>query len=265
MALVTKSGHGMGWKRRTGRPPFPTLIPVTAPDAALPVTVDLRHQFLPAFDQGQLSTCTCNSIADIVEHELLRQHVTVPYHRSRLFPYYYSGVLEGDTGDDGRYLDDVLHAVEQYGTPPEKDWPYDPTLIGVEPSAAAQQAALPRRVTKASQIPVDLVALKTAVANGYACMIAVPVFESFESQQVASTGVVPLPSPGEPLYGYHCMTVAGYTDVAIAGVPAGYLIVLNSWGTFGLNGYVLLPYAWIGGFATGAALTTELIAIEVVS
>jgi hypothetical protein len=268
MEIVTPNGHGLGYMKRTGRPALPGFVPVAVPGAAQPAVVDMRNQFLPAFDQGQYGTCTCNTIAAQVEHALLRQHVTVPYHRSRLYPYYYSGVIEGNTGDVGRDPRDVLTAVEQHGIPPEKDWPYNPAeLLGTEPSAAAQHAADRRHIVKAYEVPIALTAVLTALANGYSVGIAFPVYDSFESVGAQTTGVVPIPQAGEQLLGYHETTIGGYTKTALPDVPANYLLVLNSWGTgWGKDGWIFLPFAWIGGTAPdGQALTQELIAVELVT
>ncbi len=66
------------------------------------------------------------------------------------------------------------------------------------------------------------------------------VYESFESDSVASTGVVPMPSPNEQLLGGHAVVLVGYDDTKKV------WIVRNSWGTnWGQAGYFTMPYAYL--------------------
>ena len=64
------------------------------------------------------------------------------------------------------------------------------------------------------------------------------VYESFESPEVAQTGVMPIPQPGEQPLGGHAVLAVGYDDAKQV------LIVRNSWGTaWGDGGYFYMPYA----------------------
>jgi C1A family cysteine protease len=66
------------------------------------------------------------------------------------------------------------------------------------------------------------------------------VYESFESQSVASTGHAPMPKPKEPLLGGHAVVAVGYDD------SKQWFVVRNSWGTnWGLSGYFTMPYAYL--------------------
>jgi C1A family cysteine protease len=66
------------------------------------------------------------------------------------------------------------------------------------------------------------------------------VYESFESAEVASTGVAPLPSPGEAAVGGHCVLLVGYSDAG------GTWLLRNSWSAgWGASGYFTLPYAYL--------------------
>ncbi len=268
MALATPGGRGLGYRLREGRVPLRTLQVEHDTGVVLPASVDLRHMFLPAFDQGSYGTCTCNGAASQMEYELLRQHVGVPYHRSRSFPYYWSGFMEGNTGDTGRDPVDVFRAVNVYGDCPEKDWPYYPTvLIGEKPTSAALKAAERRRFLQWYSVPKDVTAVKQALAYGYSVGIALEVWSSFEAPETLRTGIIPLPGPDEELLGGHYMVLGGYADAALPGVPAGHFVVLNSWGLgVGVRGWMFLPYAFITGTAPrGDVLTYELIALELVS
>ena len=66
------------------------------------------------------------------------------------------------------------------------------------------------------------------------------VYESFMSEQVATTGEVPLPPRGEKLIGGHAVVAIGYDD------SIQRFIVRNSWGPkWGIKGYCTMPYAYL--------------------
>jgi C1A family cysteine protease len=66
------------------------------------------------------------------------------------------------------------------------------------------------------------------------------VYESFESDAVAQSGVVPMPSSGEKVLGGHCMLVVGYD------ASARVFIVRNSWGkSWGMKGYCTMPFEYL--------------------
>ena len=78
------------------------------------------------------------------------------------------------------------------------------------------------------------------LAEGYPFVFGFTVYESFESQSVADTGVVPMPGSGEAVLGGHCVVAVGYDD------SKRQFIIRNSWGTgWGLNGYCLMPYEYL--------------------
>jgi C1A family cysteine protease len=67
--------------------------------AALPEAVDLRPQFPPAFNQGEIGSCTANAIAAALRFESRRQkQKDFPF--SRLFIYYCEREVEGTVGED---------------------------------------------------------------------------------------------------------------------------------------------------------------------
>ena len=61
------------------------------------------------------------------------------------------------------------------------------------------------------------------------------------TQEVSDTGIMPIPSYYE-LAGY---PVGGH-EVVVVGYEPGYLIVLNSWGSYwGLNGFFKMPVEYL--------------------
>jgi C1A family cysteine protease len=66
------------------------------------------------------------------------------------------------------------------------------------------------------------------------------VYESFESDQVASSGTANMPGPDETALGGHAVMAVGYDDAKSR------FIVRNSWGAgWGMSGYFTIPYAYV--------------------
>lgn len=271
MPSTTPNGRGLGYRRDPHRPKLLTLAERVDRVVVTPPYVDLRPHFLPIIDQGSYGTCTACACCAMFEYELLRQHVPVPHNKSRLFSYYNAGLKEGngeEHKDDGRDPHYNFASMAADGLCDELLWPYTPErTIFTKPSSIAYTAATHRKALNWLFIPDDVAQLKQALAQGYSVGIAIAVWESFESSTVATTGIVPLPAPGEQLLGGHMLVVVGYSDTALAGVPAEHLIVRNSWGIgFGDHGYVYLPYEWINATGNdGQPLTWDMLALEMIT
>ena len=54
--------------------------------------------------------------------------------------------------------------------------------------------------------------IQQPISSGYPFVVGFTVYDSFESNEVAKTGILPLPSPGEKVLGGHCVLVVGYDD-----------------------------------------------------
>jgi C1A family cysteine protease len=92
----------------------------------------------------------------------------------------------------------------------------------------------------------DATSMKSAIAAGLGIVLGISVYASFESDTVATSGVVPLPGKCESLLGGHCVYICGFTDVALPDIPAQYFIGRNPWGVgWGLKGYFAIPYAYL--------------------
>jgi C1A family cysteine protease len=66
------------------------------------------------------------------------------------------------------------------------------------------------------------------------------VYESFESDEVASTGVAPMPGVSEMVLGGHAVMAVGYDD------KSSRFLARNSWGLdWGMGGYFTMPYAYL--------------------
>lgn len=206
----------------------------------LPPVVDLRPHMPPVYDQGQLGSCTANMIAAAVDYERSRQGL--PFITpSRLAIYYWERSLEHTTHSDaGATIRDAYKVVNSKGAPPETDWPYDVSKFAHAPPAKATADAKKDRVVQYEAVPQTLTTMQQVLASELAIGVGISVYESFESPQVAQSGIVPLPHPGEQLLGGHAVLVVGYD------APRGAWIVRNSWGTgWGQAGYFNLPFSYL--------------------
>ena len=209
--------------------------------AKLPTKIDLRSHCPPIYDQGQLGSCTGNAIAGAVQFEREKQKLTPDFVPSRLFIYYGERVIEGTVeSDSGAQIRDGIKVVAKQGVPPETDWPYDIAKFAQKPPPAAFQDALKDKAVQYSRLAQTLNQMKGCLASGYPFVFGFTVYDSFESQEVAQSGVVNLPAAGESVVGGHAVLCVGYDD------SQNRFIVRNSWGTgWGMKGYFTMPYAYL--------------------
>ena len=207
----------------------------------LPQSVDLRAQCPPVYDQGELGSCTANAIAGALEFDQIKQkeQEATP---SRLFIYYNERLKEGTVNSDsGAAIRDGVKSVNSQGVCPESDWPYDIGQFTVQPSQQCYQEALLHRSVAYQRVKQDVTHIKAALAAGYPVVFGFTVYTSFESAQVASTGVVPLPGLDESVLGGHAVVAVGYDDAK------QWFVIRNSWSDqWGDKGYCYMPYAYLG-------------------
>lgn len=201
-----------------------------------PSNVDLRANCSAIEDQGNLGSCTGNAIAGVVEY--LCRKARKPIDVSRLFIYYQERVYEGTVNyDSGAYIRDGIKVVNKIGVPTENLWPYNVNKFSYRPSQAAYVNAGTRKAVSYQRC-TDFSSVKSAIAQGYPVVIGFDVYESFESDTVAATGLMPYPNKNvEQLLGGHAVVLVGYNDTTQR------FIARNSWGTgWGDRGYFYMPY-----------------------
>jgi C1A family cysteine protease len=216
--------------------------PIAAP-AKLPPVVDLRSKCPKVYNQGQLGSCTGNSIAGAIEFDLKKQKAKT-FTPSRLFIYYNERVIEHTVkSDSGAQIRDGIKAVNKLGAPPETMWPYSdksPGPFEQRPTSAAFKEAAKHQVVSYQRVSRSLAQMKGCLASGYPFVLGFSVYESFESSAVARTGDAPMPSAGESQLGGHAVVAVGYDD------KSQRFMFRNSWGTsWGKKGYFTLPYAYL--------------------
>ncbi len=206
----------------------------------LPRSVDLRSECPAVYDQGQLGSCTGNGIAGAIEFDQRKQG-NKEFTPSRLFIYYNERVIEGTVSQDsGAQVRDGIKSVATLGAPPETDWAYNIGEFAQKPPAEAYLDAKLDLVSSYSRVAQSLTQMQGCLAEGYPFVFGFTVYESFEGQQVADTGLVPMPSHGEKVVGGHCVVAVGYDD------SQRHFIIRNSWGAgWGIKGYCYMPYEYL--------------------
>jgi C1A family cysteine protease len=204
--------------------------------------VDPRADLPDVFDQGQLGSCTANAVAAAVQYDA-KLNGSDPGFLSRLWIYYYERKVEGSPADQdtGAYGRDGFKVCKTIGVPLENGWPYDIAKFSDEPPASLAEEAQQHRISNYRSVPRNVDSMKAVLSNRQTIAFGFTVYESFESQEVAHTGIVPMPTRDERTLGGHEVLLVGY----LKNEP-NYALVRNSWGTgWGIEGYFLMPWAYI--------------------
>ena len=246
-------------KRKLQTPPWPTRLnklgfgwvpdvpdhrdflygAVTPVPATLPQRVDLKPSCSPVENQGNLGSCTANALVGALE--FLERKDNVPFaDLSRLFIYYGEREIEHTVkSDSGAMIRDGIKTLAKQGVCSEKRWPYVVSKFVAKPAAACYKEALQHQITSYRRI-VTLDEMRTCLAEGYPFVFGFTVYENFESQQVAKTGILEMPQPGERSLGGHAVMAVGYDDANKR------FFVRNSWGAgWGQKGYFTMPYDYL--------------------
>ena len=250
LRTVPAMGH-YGWKRdlpKANRPKYH----VRRPGVTRAPLVDFRTgaYMPPILDQGQLGSCTANSVAGVIRYLQAKEGCKSIYTPSRLAIYYWERAKEGTTDQDaGATIDDQMYIVKTIGAPDERLWPYDVSKFTVKPPELVEVAAHLDTVPTEFEIDTGLDGIMDSLEQGFPVSFGFVVYNSFESAEVARTGIVPMPNQrswyefwksADYVVGGHAVWICGYD------INKKIVIVANSWGKYwGDNGYFYLPFDYI--------------------
>ena len=217
--------------------------------------VDLRPLMPPVYDQGDLGSCTANAITAAYQFDEIKEKETSVFQPSRLFVYYGERTIENTVSDDaGAIIADGMKVIHNVGVCPENPvgtfpagccWPYDPSKFDQKPPKACFDLAKKHRSVTYRRVMQSLGQLRQALIAGFPVVFGFTVFESFESDPVAKTGLMPMPGPKEENMGGHAVLMCGFDDTKVIGDQTGAFLVRNSWGAgWGEGGYFWMPYAY---------------------
>jgi C1A family cysteine protease len=201
----------------------------------IPKVVDLRSKMPPVYEQGDLGSSTANALVGVVDS------MKVGLKGSRLFAYYNERRLDHIlTETTVNTLSEGVKSLEKYGLCSELEYPYTTKSANVCPPKQCYTSASKISTIRSRNVLNDLSQIKLALSSNTPIVVAIQVYDSFESDAVAQTGMVPMPQVKEQLLGGHSVVVCGFDD------NRQHFIVRNSWGpNWGDRGYFYLPYLYL--------------------
>lgn len=206
----------------------------------LPESTERRNfkNFPFRWDQGSIGSCTGHGAAAGFIRALIKNNQPI-YDPSRLYAYYNAREDDCKAEDSGASIRDVIKGLNKYGLCKEETWPYIPSKFAVKPSDQAYTEGEKHQTLEYYRIyPVTKEAIMSAIYEGYAIVYGQILYESFMSEEVARTGIVPYPKCWEDQVGGHCKCVTDYEEAGV--------FELNSWGrTWGSDGGCLIPWKYI--------------------
>jgi C1A family cysteine protease len=232
----------LGWHRQL--PDFRDFkLTLTKEDELAPRLpfVDLTPNMPPIYDQDGIGCCTGEAICGSVEFEMIKKNMK--FYPSILFVYANERIMEGTplTDDSGGYIRDGIKSVNKYGVCSGKTWPFSQWRMTIKPSKIAYTEALLHQALKYQAVRQNQNDFEVLLSKSWPIVIGIAVYDSFLSDEVSRTGVVPMPDPQrESLQGGHAVLVVGYDG------PNRLFIVRNSWGIeWGKRGYFTIPYEYV--------------------
>jgi len=225
---MTRKIQRYGWKRDNPDHRDLKFAAVHRVEAlSVPPAYSLKPTIKFVFDQGDLGSCTANST--MLMWEMTHGPAPDGGHWSRMFTYIESLIYERSYPQDaGAELRDVMKVLATKGTPPDSEFPYVVKNFPHKPSHGVIVDARKDKIVTYSRL-TERADFLNCLASGHPFVFGFTVYESFESDEVAKTGVVPMPGKNEKEMGGHAVCCVGY-DQNFQGTGELYYLVQNSWG-----------------------------------
>ncbi len=207
----------------------------------LPDAFDLQPMMPPVYDQGSQGSCGPNSLCGILQFLAMMQQLSDQSLQSRAFVYWITRQLMGTTDQDsGVDNPTMLKALKQFGYIPDTEMPYNDQDYTTQPSSQDYADALPHAVDGYAGVDQNEQTISASIAAKQPVLFGFTVYESMLSQQVARTGMVPMPTGRDRVAGGHDVVLVGYDSTKRL------YKFRNSWSiSWGQNGYGFFPYDYV--------------------
>jgi C1A family cysteine protease len=207
--------------------------------ADLPQTVDLRPNCSPVEDQGQVGSCTANALVGALEYLEIKSGTPL-VDLSRLFLYYNERLIENDVEqDNGAQIRDGIKSLAQTGICPESEWPYIEPRFAMKPADQCYADAADHKISAYFRLD-NLNDMLHCLAFGFPFVFGFTVYDYFESDDMAHTGILHMPTDGEGCLGGHAICAVGYDQ------STKMFLIRNSWGpSWGIGGHFWMPFDYI--------------------
>jgi C1A family cysteine protease len=204
---------------------------------SVPLHVDLREWGGPIKDQGEEGSCTGHAFSSAREWIARKYEKASPILSPQCL-YVEELIADGSfPKDDGAMPRTGCQVLTAKGCCEASLYPYVAGQFTAPTPAQAQNAL--KYKTGAYHRIGSLRDFLSCLADptAWPVLVGFAVYESFMSQQVADTGVMPIPKPGEERQGGHEVLCLGYD------FPKQLALMQNSWGDgWGQRGYFWMPF-----------------------
>lgn len=207
---------------------------------AITTSLDLSTKMDIIYDQGSIGSCVANAASWALKYN---KPTLSP---SRLYLYYYARLFDFQQGDnkpnidDGTTIQQGFRVLNKKGVCTETLYPYIVSKQGQQPPSSLDKGALFNRVIQYAPVSQEINYMKNLLKMGYPFVFGILVYQSFMTNTVTRTGIVPMPTSGERILGGHAICAVGYDDTTQM------IKFANSWGRgWGNRGYGYIPYAYI--------------------
>ena len=232
------SKYCLGWKKQKDDSRDIKYKAIAYDGLVLPTSYSLQSRMPFVYQQGQLGSCTSQGIAALIEYDVVKQGLPA-FTPSRLFIYYNERDMEGNVNEDsGASIRDGIKSINDIGVCSEALWPYDINKFANRPDDVCYTDGKQNKSLLYSAVNQTEYSLNHAIYHGYPIVFGFKVYENFENDTVATTGVMAMPVGSD--IGGHCVVIVGYDD------DKRVYRIRNSWGPqWGLQGYFDMPYEYM--------------------
>jgi hypothetical protein len=209
----------------------------TLPGGPFPASLDYSAKIVIR-DGGQEGSVVGQALATALEFQIAKATGEKRQISAR-FIYYAARKKEGTTAtDSGAQIADGIDVLRNQGAVEEHVWPYVAGDFAKPPPIGIDKA--PRfKITDVKRVS-SLNEIKHALVENGTVVIGVSVYASFQSDNAARTGQVPMPAKDDMILGGHAVVLVGYDD------KTNNVKFANTWGVrWGDHGFGYLPYQYI--------------------